>query len=173
LRYRTDYEQVIPIEKLIIHSRYNANSQDNDIALLKLRTPIKYNTRVLPVCLASSNLNLPEGTNCWISGWGALKEDGYGPKILQHAKVPLVSKRRCSYVYGSLTSGMRCAGHYTGKIDSCQGDSGGPLVCKANGKWHLTGAVSWGIGCAREGYYGVYADIVHLKSWITSTVKYN
>ncbi|XP_028416289.1 transmembrane protease serine 3-like [Dendronephthya gigantea] len=168
LRYSSRYEQVVPIERLIIHDDYDPNSQDNDIALLKLETPIKYNSRALPVCLPSSNL--PAGTQCWVTGWGALEEDGHGPAILQQAKVPLVSKQDCGYVYGSLTSSMLCAGYHTGKIDSCQGDSGGPLVCSVNRRWHLMGAVSWGVGCARKGYYGVYADIVHFKSWITNVM---
>ena len=169
LRYRDKYEQIIPIEKLIIHSGYDANSLDNDIALLKLKNPIQYTARALPVCLPSSDP--PEaGTECWITGWGALKEEGSSPAILQQAKVPLVSKKTCGYVYGSLTTSMRCAGSNTGEIDSCQGDSGGPLVCSVNRRWHLMGAVSWGIGCARKGYYGVYADIVHLKSWITGVM---
>ena len=168
MRYKSEYEQVISIEKLVIHSSYDANSQDNDIALLKLKTPIQYNARALPVCLPSSDL--PSGTDCWITGWGALQEEGNSPAILQQAKVPLVSKQACGYVYGSLTTSMRCAGYHTGKIDSCQGDSGGPLVCRVNKRWHLMGAVSWGIGCARKGYYGVYADIVHLKSWIINAM---
>ena len=168
LRYPSKYEQVLPIEKLVIHSGYNASSLDNDIALLKLKTPIQYNPQALPVCLPS--FDLPEGTDCWITGWGALEEDGHGPAILQQAKVPLVSKKTCRKVYGSLTTSMRCAGNYTGKIDSCQGDSGGPLACSVNGRWHLMGAVSWGNGCARKGYYGVYADIVHLKTWINNVM---
>ena len=66
---------------------------------------------------------------------------------------------------------MRCAGHYTGKIDSCQGDSGGPLVCNVDRRWQLIGAVSWGIGRARERFYGVYTDTVNLKSWIMSMIN--
>ena len=51
-----------------------------------------------------------------------------------------------------------------GGADSCQGDSGGPLNC--NGK--LAGIVSFGIGCGRPMYPGIYTKVEHYTSWIES-----
>ena len=48
---------------------------------------------------------------------------------------------------------MICAGG-EGTQDFCRGDSGGPLTFKGQ---HV-GLVSWGLGCALEGYPGVYAQ---------------
>ena len=47
------------------------------------------------------------------------------------------------------------------------GDAGGPLVCQDDaGRQVLCGLVSWGLGCGRPGYYGVYTEVAFFKQWI-------
>ena len=73
----------------------------------------------------------------------------------------------CDSAYGSyggiVADVMLCAGE-AGK-DSCQGDSGGPMTF--NGQ-HV-GIVSWGVGCARSGYPGVYGQTDAMYDFITSS----
>merc|ERR1711976_721692 len=73
----------------------------------------------------------------------------------------------CDSAYGSyggiVADVMLCAGE-AGK-DSCQGDSGGPMTF--NGQ-HVR-IVSWGVGCARSGYPGVYGQTDAMYDFITSS----
>eukprot|EP00095_Tigriopus_kingsejongensis_P001278 maker-scaffold359_size197282-snap-gene-0.24 protein:Tk01278 transcript:maker-scaffold359_size197282-snap-gene-0.24-mRNA-1 annotation:"af357226_1cub-serine protease" len=52
------------------------------------------------------------------------------------------------------------------------GDSGGPVMFKQqNTFFDLMGVVSWGIGCATEGYPGVNADVFMVKDWILANAQ--
>ena len=59
---------------------------------------------------------------------------------------------------------------YLQGTDSCQGDSGGPLTVQEDGRWTIVGVVSYGIGCARTGYAGVYARVTNYLNWINQNV---
>ena len=65
---------------------------------------------------------------------------------------------------------MICAGLPEGGKDSCQGDSGGPFICGEAGSEQSIGIVSWGIGCARPGYPGVYTQTSYYIDWIMETM---
>jgi trypsin len=81
--------------------------------------------------------------------------------------VPIVDRETCDQQYEQtgrdVTTDMLCAGVDEGGKDACQGDSGGPVYDADNA---LVGVVSWGLGCARPGFAGVYARVGHFVSWI-------
>ena len=45
----------------------------NDIALLKLETPVEFTPEISPACIPKSGESFTAEDNCWISGWGDTK----------------------------------------------------------------------------------------------------
>ena len=58
-----------------------------------------------------------------------------------------------------------------GGKSACKGDIGGPLTCVFDDQPVLTGIVSWGLGCAYEGYPDVYVDVAQYVDWIEETME--
>merc|ERR1719219_3250764 len=57
-----------------------------------------------------------------------------------------------------LTENMFCAAGYSGD-GVCYGDSGGPLTIQDHRKSVQLGIVSWGIGCGKKEYPGVFVNV--------------
>lgn len=154
-----------------IHPQYDAGTFENDFLVMKLTEPI---TNIKPVSInRDERIPANEGDTLTAIGFGAVFEGGWGPRLLQEVDVQYVSQDQCNLEYdGDIVENvMLCAGVPGGGKDSCQGDSGGPLVIKsANGDDIQVGVVSWGYGCGREEYSGVYSRISGAKEWIDKQV---
>ncbi|MFB0628938.1 trypsin-like serine protease [Streptomyces sp. AB3(2024)] len=132
------------------------NGKGRDWALIKLAKPINQPTLKIAETKAYDN-----GTFT-VAGWGAAREGGGQQRYLLKAQVPFVSDASCQSSYGAdLTPGEEiCAGFAQGGTDTCQGDSGGPMFRRDDtNAWIQVGIVSWGEGCARAGYPGVYTEV--------------
>ncbi|XP_043267894.1 trypsin-2-like [Venturia canescens] len=154
---------VYDVKRVVRNPQYNGYTIDYDIALFEINDTIKFNKNVSTIELSS--VEIPANATVNVTGWGALTEGGLSPEILQQVSVPIVSRQACVAAYADLntiTPRMICAGLDRGGKDSCQGDSGGPLT--ANKK--LYGIVSWGYGCAKPKYPGVYSNVASMRSWI-------
>lgn len=151
------------VTRIVIHPSYNASTYDYDVAVWQLSSSA---TGAPLATLATADP--AQGTALLATGWGATSEGGGSPIDLRKVTVPLANRTNCndsnSYS-GEITSRMLCAGRDSGGIDTCQGDSGGPL---ARGSV-LTGITSWGNGCARPNFFGVYTRISNasVRSFIT------
>lgn len=170
-------EQVRKVSRIIRHEGYigKAKRHDHDLALLLLDAPVNYTDYVVPVCLADQQFAVRELTSIkysTVSGWGRLLEEGATPDILRRIDLPRVRTRECIEESGiNITENMFCAGFLDGTKDSCQGDSGGPHITKYKDTWYLTGIVSWGMGCARKGLYGVYTRLSRYTDWLAENMK--
>jgi secreted trypsin-like serine protease len=136
------------------------NGQRNaayDAAVLKLNRAV---TGIKPIRLATAKQNKLEtpGRLLTVAGWGVTSEGGAPSLRLREVSVPVVSDSTARQVYSSseyFPSLMVAAGA-KGK-DACQGDSGGPLFNPGPTSTQV-GIVSFGLGCARAGFPGVYTE---------------
>ena len=62
-----------------------------------------------------------------------------------------------------------CLKTFKGTTDACQADSGGPMACNSK----LCGVVSFGDGCAKPGYPGVYVNVPHYRRWIHDNAAFD
>ncbi|KAE8631323.1 hypothetical protein XENTR_v10001152 [Xenopus tropicalis] len=163
-------EKIFRIHK---HPFYNVYTLDNDVALLELPSPLTYTNLIRPICLPDISHIFPEGTRCFITGWGSTKEGGAMSRQLQKASVSIVGDQTCKKFYPiQISPRMLCAGFMQGGVDSCSGDAGGPLACREpSGRWFLAGITSWGYGCARPYFPGVYTRITSVRNWIGQNLR--
>ena len=131
-----------------------------DVALIQLATPLE-GVPTVKIVGPDENALWSAGTLATIVGWGDTSEGGDAADIIQEARVPITTDAYCAGAYGSdfEAESMVCAGYPEGGVDTCQGDSGGPLLVPSSQGLRQAGVTSWGEGCARAGFPGVYARL--------------
>ncbi|WP_223645616.1 serine protease [Corallococcus sp. EGB] len=189
------------VMRAVYHPQYNPHTTMNDIAVLKLDKPIKFDTAVaracgqssgmrpnvaaplaggntrVPVCLPASGELVAENTMATVAGWGKTREGGYDTSsLLMQVGVPVLRHQDVanSYRRQGITideNAMFGAGYQEGGKDACQGDSGGPLVVQGPQGYVLEGIVSFGVGCARAGLPGIYTRVSHYIPWINTQIR--
>ncbi|XP_070134430.1 transmembrane protease serine 9-like [Drosophila bipectinata] len=162
---------VVRVEQLIPHELYNATITNYDIALVIVdpSLPLESNKDIEAIDIVTGEPAV--GVLATVSGWGYTLENGFASNQLQQVRVPIVNSTKCqdSYNWRPISEAMLCAGYSEGGKDACQGDSGGPLVVDNK----LAGIVSFGEGCARPNYPGVYANVAYFKDWLSKQVDFN
>ncbi len=157
-----DGEQ-LKVVKQTRHPKYNSKSNSWDFLVLELEKPSKF----APVALAKADgSDFVAGAKSTTMGWGTTTEGGSQSNVLLRVDVNLVDNQTCGKTL-DVDETMVCAGGEKNK-DSCQGDSGGPLVVEKAVGDVLAGVVSWGEGCGRVNYPGVYARVSAAREWINS-----
>jgi len=187
-------ENTSNVREIINHPQYDSVTKDNDIAILKLKTPLDFNDDVKPACLPDPSFSPENGDLGVVSGWGRVSRRSGVSDDLKFVTLPLLNNEVClnwtSLYQSVLTDNMFCAGYVEGKKDSCDGDSGGPFIVKESeinlaaigaerssmtsnsNKAILYGVVSFGPKlCGIAKIPGVYTRVTKYITWITSHMK--
>lgn len=184
--------QRVHVTQVTPHPNYDPLTLENDIALVKLAIPFQAAT--IPLALTSAAE--PQAGLTSLAGYGTTKEyQAYAwqsasaeqqiavmSNRLLVARLPLQPTGDCIRQYDKvratagftdykITSAHLCAGYPLGAKDTCQGDSGGPMLAHDGAVRPIQiGVVSFGYGCARPGFYGVYTRISSHADWLKRMV---
>ena len=131
-----------------------------DIALLRLATPVerKSGDPLRIACLPLMDVNMPEGSQCYVAGWGATRTHASTSATPLYTTLEITDPKKCQRSFGFgrgvlESERLFCAGTpSTSRVltDTCTGDSGGGMFCKKpqgtglDSLWFLYGIVSFG-----------------------------
>ncbi|XP_055913269.1 hypodermin-A-like [Eupeodes corollae] len=158
-------------EWISIHPDYQPQPMVYDVGLVKTIGSFVFSSLIKPIALTRALPPLYEPVV--VTGWGQLSESETNlPKTLQAVELEFLTPEKCrsphfGYASAIMTSMICADGPYK---DSCQGDSGGPLV-EVDTNVQI-GVVSWGLGCAKRGFPGIYCDLTdpNVVSYLRSKV---
>lgn len=171
------------IREIIVHPDFQPTSLINDIALIRLETPVdpQQMPHISPACLPNPEESFNQ-QRCWVTGWGkdAFGQQGTFQSVLKKVDLPVVGHQDCENAlryqtrlgkFFRLHQSAICAGGERGK-DACEGDGGAGLYCADadSGSIKVIGLVSWGVGCGQRGVPGVYTNLAYLSPWIEQIV---
>ncbi|XP_068247346.1 inactive CLIP domain-containing serine protease A8-like [Palaemon carinicauda] len=178
------YDEPLPyldvdIASITIHPNFNSANLQNDIAVIELVAPVKFQYHVNTACLPTPGQSLQPGTRCFATGWGKNAFEGNYQTTLKKVDVPFIEHGYCQNLlratrlgkYFLLDKSFMCAGAEENQ-DACTGDGGGPLVCEdpVTGAYNLWGITAWGINCGQKNVPGVYVDILAFADWISQAI---
>lgn len=150
-----------PIEYLVkdylLHENYDEDWEFNDIALIRLPTPVNFTEFISPVCLPLTE-DLQGHPNVGrvftVIGWGDTENEAeestlYGSRYKKETNIVVTDSERCYFGRPMLVSEF-CVENNTNSL-SCSGDSGGSVVAAENdGYWYQYGIVSQGTYCNEQ-----------------------
>lgn len=164
----SNYDEIIYAEPeaVIIHEKYKRIGEGifYDIALIHTKKRITFNEKINPICFPSIGKTLFD--NLFVAGWGYVTEFGPKSDVPNILSLPNVTQDACIDFHGEvITENHICAGGQEDQ-DTCEGDSGGPLMTRINKRVYHVGVVSYGFGCGRPDFYGVYTRTTKYLNWI-------
>lgn len=161
----------VRVARIIVHPNYDPDSQENDIALVRL-------DRIVGPLIAepSRPSPRPNPASATLLGFGSFYEGRLAANALSPGGMPAsqVSDRlrEASVPLVACTPGddrRICAGG--APAEACIGDSGGPLIVEsADRSDRLAGILSFGSGCAVAEPVAVYTRVSAYWAWIVETI---
>ena len=167
----------ISIDSFKLHSDYNVETSENNIALIKLSQPVQSSTdHVIPACLDQSISKSTTFNSLLVASWYSMDIPTGSISVTDELRqTMLTGMNGCSRVYQKYDSQKQlCVGREDSNRDSCQGDRGSGLFEKQRydvDRWILIGIANYGCEHASQGYPSVYTRVSAHYDWIQKMIE--
>ncbi|XP_058120815.1 brachyurin-like [Anopheles ziemanni] len=160
---------------IIRHPQYTPTNIRNDVAVVRLDSPITFNARVQPVRLPGrSDTRQFGGVMGTVSGFGRTSDATQATSaVVRYTTNPVMTNADCIARWNTALIQPQnvCMSGDNGR-SACNGDSGGPLAVQDGGSLQI-GIVSFGsaAGCS-IGMPSVYARVSFFLGWIEANSNF-
>ncbi|CAO1436526.1 unnamed protein product [Diamesa hyperborea] len=163
-------KMTVPVSGLVCHSEYDPDSLQNDVAMIKLPSPVVFNNIIRPIALPERSNDLV-GVTAVASGWGNFDQTQKPSPFLRFVNLKVITNSKCNEEFPDSIFDTTICAMGEGDVGTCHGDSGGPLAVDINGKRILVGVTSFGIDnrCG-PGIPVGFSRITSFLSWIKSNM---
>ncbi|XP_062549414.1 brachyurin-like [Armigeres subalbatus] len=155
-----------------IHAGYTSTNIRNDIATVRLDSPITFNDRVQPARIPTrSDSRTFSGLTGTVSGFGRTSDASQATSaVVRFTSNPIKTNADCLARWGgnaNLIQDQNICMTGEGGRSACNGDSGGPLTVQDGGSSLQVGIVSFGsAGGCTIGMPSVYVRVTFFLDWI-------
>lgn len=176
------YSHTRRVVLVFTHLLYNPRSTRNDIMLLKLEFALPESVPILDIDLDTGfeiknelvaiglGLTSEEGTELA----PALREVTLLPVAFDDCRSVYESSLESNLVISAFVETEQLCAAAPGR-DTCTGDSGGPIIVPGDGNAAdlQVGITSFGTGCGRQGFPGVYTRTSGFQKWLETKICSN
>ncbi|CAG7822944.1 unnamed protein product [Allacma fusca] len=168
--------KVISVASVKIHPKYNPDTFNYDVALVKLTSSLTYNNNIRPICLGQAGSPY-SNRNATVAGWGIVfnGNDNSASNSLRETTLRVLPNSECLRIINDgsfMPMTMMCA--YQKGTNACFGDSGGPLVVRRTSSsqaYKQIGIVSNGAENCNADVPDVYTRVRRVVSWIRGATR--
>ncbi|KAJ1984965.1 hypothetical protein H4R34_000308 [Dimargaris verticillata] len=170
--------------EVVVHPDFDPSVIINDIALIRLRTPLPLSDSVQPTKIWTTRLE--DSQEAFAIGWGTTiaNDTSQQPDTLQVVNLNISNDRSKCYQVGARFTNSNgpvvCTANNPGR-DTCQGDSGGPLVVTNDdggaSTYAQVGLTSYGYSpsntaeCGASDGLAFYTHIAYYLDFVTATTR--
>lgn len=152
----------------------------NDLAILRLDTPITFNSCIQPATLPHDNSDHFVGDTAVIAGWGRTSASNVMPDTMQRAQIEVISTTEANAIFEELQNFGLDIGIWDAQlpiydrsqnVGTCFGDSGAPIMVPHSYGMLVIGFPSWGLsssGNCHASYPSIGTRLSYYLDWIAA-----